>query len=238
MDNRKALLISIFAVILLVVAIIATSYAAFTANLTGTKDNIINTGSVSLKCNETTFNIGDANPTSDARGIAAANNTATCDLISTMEGDMKVGYDVALTDVDALSPNDGLSKNNVKIQVYKSVDDGKTEFLAGTTATTGVLVSGLENTKGKYDSGVLSYNLDSATISGNHTIKYIVKAWVTNEKPNVSVTTANGVCSNTEYKTEEDCKKAGEIWGTSKTETKNGGTFSFKLKIGATQVLG
>ena len=42
MDTKKVIVISVFAVILLVVAIIATSYAALTSNLSGTKENIIN----------------------------------------------------------------------------------------------------------------------------------------------------------------------------------------------------
>ena len=37
MDNKKVLGISIAAVVVLVIAIVATSYAAFTAQLTGTK---------------------------------------------------------------------------------------------------------------------------------------------------------------------------------------------------------
>ena len=238
MDNRKVLIISVFAVILLVVAIIATSYAAMTSNLTGSKDNKINTGTVSLKCDETTFNIKDATPMTDAKGIAASNNVATCELTSTMEGEMKIGYDVALTEVDELTPTDGLGVNNIKLEVYKSVDNGETIYLAGTSATQGVLVNSLQKQTGMYDKSILGYNLDSATIKGNHKVNYYVKAWVTSERSNsVTTTTEKGVCSDTKYTNEIDCKNAGEVWGNKTTSSKAGGSFSFKLKVGATQVL-
>ena len=238
MDNMKVIIISVFSVILLVVAIIATSYAAFTANLTGTKDNVINTGTVSLKCNETSFNIKNATPMTDSRGIASNDNVASCELVSTMDGEMKVGYDLALTEVDELSPTDGLGINNVKIDVYKSVDDGETIYLAGTTATRGVLINTLQNEKGKYDKSIQNYNVDSATIKGNHKVNYYIKAWVTSDNAGLVTTkTEKNVCSDTKYTNETDCKNAGEVWGTKTTSSKQGGTFSFKLKIGATQVL-
>ena len=237
MDNKKVIIISVFAVILLVVAIIATSYAAMTSNLTGTKSNTINTGTVSLKCNETTFNIKDAEPMTDAKGIASDNNMAACELVSTMEGEMNVGYDIALTAIDEQSPNDGLSAKDVKVDVYKSIDNGKTIYLAGTTATEGISVSNLQKNKGTYDKSILAYNLDSATIKGNHKVNYYIKAWVTSSKSSIKTTKQDKVCSNDKYKTEAECKKQGEIWGTKTTSSTPGGTFSFKLKVGATQVL-
>lgn len=237
MDNKKVIIISVFAVILLVAAIMFTSYGALTSNLSGSKDNVINTGTVSLKCNETTFNIKDAKPMTDAKGIASEDNLATCELVSTMDGEMNIGYDIALTEVDAKTPNDALTSKDIRIDVYKSVDNGKTVFLAGSTATKGVSVSSLEQKKGTYDKSILAYNLDSATIKGNHKVNYYIKAWVTSDKSSIKTTKEKEVCSNSEYKTEKECKDAGEVWGNKTTTSTPGGTFSFKLKVGATQVL-
>lgn len=237
MDNKKVIILSVFAVILLVISIIMTSYAALSSNLSGTKDNVINTGTVSLKCNETTFNIKDAKPMTDAKGIASDNNIASCELVSTMDGEMNIGYDIALTDIDAKSPNDGLSAKDVRVDVYKSVDDGKTIYLAGTTATQGTAISNLEKNSGKYDKSILNYNLDSSTIKGNHKVNYYIKAWVTSDKSSIKTTKEKEVCSNSKYKTKEECENNNEIWGTKTTTSTPGGTFSFKLKVGATQVL-
>lgn len=239
MDNKKVLGISIAAVVVLVVAIVATSYAVFTANLTGTKENTLNTGYVTMNCTETTFNLENTSPMTDTEGIGASNNAATCQLTSTMVGTMTVGYDVALTEVDATTPDDSISENNVKIQAYKSIDSGTTQYLAGTSSTAGVTVASLKAQAGQYDSSITNYKLDSATVTGNHTINYTIKAWVGSEGTGSNTSSSNdtGVCSDTSYSDEGTCEAAGEIWGTSQTQSQAGGSFSFKLKIGATQVL-
>lgn len=237
MDNKKVLLISIFAVILLVVIIIVMSYQTLTADLSGKGSGEVNTGTVSLKCNEKTFNIKDASPISDAKGIASDNNVASCELVSTMEGEMNVGYDIALTEVDEDTPNDNLTANDVKIDVYKSIDNGAITYLAGTSSTKGILVNDLLNSKGKYDKSILGYNLDSAVLNGNHKVNYYIKAWVTNDKTSVKTLKEKEVCSNNKYKTETECKKNGEVWGNKTTTSNPSGTFSFKLKVGATEVL-
>lgn len=237
MDNKKVLGISIAAVIVLVVAIVATSYAAFTADITGTKENTINTGYVTLNCTEATFGVSDTQPMTDAQGIAANNNAYTCTLQSTMVGTMNVGYDVALTDVDTATPSDTIGTGNVKIQAKKSIDSGTDAYLANTTSSAGVLISSLSDAAGTYDSTITAYKLDSATISGNHSVLYTIKAWVASEgaASNTSTSNTTGICSDTTYVTETTCEDAGEIWGTSQTQTQAGGTFSFKVKIGATQ---
>ncbi len=239
MNNKKVIIISIVSVLLLVVAIIATSYAVFTANLTGTKENKLTTGYVTMNCSETNFNLTNTKTMTDAEGIAlGSSNTATCTLTSTMAGTMTVGYDIGLTDVDTVTPSDGVGTGNVKIQAKKSVDSGTEQYLAGTTASAGVLVSSLASSAGQYDpTNVPSYKLDSATVSGNHSILYTVKSWVTSVGGANTTTTTNGKCSDTTYTTEAACKAAGEIWGVDQTSSQAGGSFSFKLKIGATQVL-
>lgn len=238
MDNKKVLGISIAAVVVLVIAIVATSYAAFTAQLTGTKENKLTTGYVKMNCAETRFAIANTSAMTDAQGIAASDNVATCTLTSEMVGSMTVGYDVALYDVDATSPSDSLTKNDVKIQATKSIDSGAVSYLAGTSSTAGVTVGTLENSAGQYDTSITNYKLDSATLTGNHSVLYSIKAWVANDSgSSVTNSASTGTCSDTSYSTESACKDAGEIWGSSQTQTQAGSSFSFKLKIGATQVL-
>ena len=236
-NNKKILIISVVAVLLLVVAIVATSYAMFTANLTGTKQNKINTGYVTLNCTETTFELSDTTAMSDADGIALADNAATCTLVSTMNGSMKIGYDIALADVDATSPSDSIGVNNVKVQITKVANSGTASYLAGTSATEGVLTSSLSGNAGTYDKTITGYNIDSEVIEGNNTIVYTVKAWVSSIGNGGANTQSSktGVCGDPTYTTQATCKAAGEIWGDNQTSSQAGGTFSFKLKVGATQ---
>lgn len=240
MDNKKVLGISIAAVVILVIAIVATSYAAFTADLTGTKENKLTTGYVKMNCAETNFAVSNTQPMTDAEGIAATDNVATCDLTSTMVGSMTVGYDVALYDVDKATPDDALNQDNVKIQASKSIDSGAVTYLAGTSSTAGVLVGDLASSAGQYDTSITAYKLDSATLTGDHSVLYSIKAWVASEgasSTTESSSNTTGVCSDQTYTSESTCEAAGEIWGTSQTESQSGASFSFKLKIGATQVL-
>ena len=80
--------------------------------------------------------------------------------------------------------------------------------------------------------------MDSATVEGNHTIVYTIKAWVASTGNGATTNSSNtsGECTDSTYTTQSTCEAAGEIWGTSQTTGQTGGSFSFKLKIGATQV--
>ena len=240
MDNKKVMGISVAAVVILVIAIIATSYAAFTANLTGTKENVLTSGYVTLNCAETNFTVTNSQAMTDTQGIAATNNAATCTLTSTMVGTMNIGYDIALADVDAASPSDSLTASNVKIQAKKTIDGGSAQYLAGTSSTAGVTVASLASSAGVYDTtNITSYKVDSATLTGNHTVVYTIKSWIASEgSGSTSTTTETDVCSEgTTYTTQSACEAAGGIWGDSQKVSQSGGEFSFKLKLGATQVL-
>lgn len=234
MDNKKVLGISIVAVIVLVISIIATSYAVFTANLTGTKENKLNSGYVSLNCAETNFTLNNTNVMTDTQGIAQTNNSASCTLTSTMNGTMRVGYDIALANV---TPSTSITTSDVKMQVSKKVDTAAATYIAGSTANAGVTVQSLASSAGTHDTSITSYKVDSDIITGNHTIVYTIKSWLASGG-NAAATTTNtsGVCSDSTKTTKETCVAAGGIWGDQQTSSSSGGTFSFQLKLGATQV--
>ena len=236
MENKKKkqITIAVIGVLILIIAIIGSAYAVFTATLTGVKENKLTTGYVTMVCNETNFTLSNTQPLTDEQGLALNNNEATCTLSTTMNGTMNIGYDVALYDV---TNSAALSENNVKIQASK-VDNSTTSYLAGSSATTGVLVSSIKTSAGQYDTSITGYKLDSATVNQTKTIEYKVKAWVANEEGNSTTTTnTDGYCSNQTYTTKETCESAGEIWGYDQKIGQDGGTFSFKLKVGASQVL-
>ncbi len=241
-EKKKSKLIIITAVILLllIATVTGVAYAMFSTSLTGTKENTISTGYVTMSCSETSFNITDTQVLTDAQGIAATNNAATCTLTTTMNGTMTLGYDVALTDVDADAPSDAIGEGNIKIQASKTIS-GNTTYLAGSSASAGVLVSSIASAAGQYDSSITGYKIDSATTAANESIQYTVKAWVASigagNGSDMSNSSATGVCTDTTYTTKEACETAGGVWGNSQQVTQSGGNFSFKLKVGATQVV-
>lgn len=114
-----------------------------------------------MVCNETNFTLNNTQVLTDEQGLALNNNEATCTLSTTMQGTMNIGYDFALYDV---TNSTALSENNVKIQASK-VDNSITSYLAGSSATEGVLVSSIKTSAGQYDSSITGYKLDSATVN-------------------------------------------------------------------------
>ncbi len=172
-DNKKKkqITIAVIGALILIIAIIGSAYAVFTATLTGVKQNKLTTGYVTMTCTETNFTLSDTSVKTDEEGIALENNEATCTLNTTMNGTMNIGYDVALYDVDSLTPSDSLTENNVKIQASK-VDNSTTSYLAGSSATEGVLVSSIKTSAGQYDTSITGYKLDSATVNTYNYNKY------------------------------------------------------------------
>lgn len=235
-NRKKQIAIALVGVIVLVIAIIGTSFAVFTANFTGTKENKLTTGYVTMSCNETNFTLSNTSAMTDTEGIALTNNEATCTLTTTMNGSMNIGYDVALYDV---TNSTALSENNVKIQASKVVNS-TTTYLAGSSATAGVLVSSIKTSAGQYDNTITGYKIDSATINSTKTVVYKIKGWVASGGSGsgaLTPTNTDGYCSDTTKTTKAACESAGEIWGYDQKVGQAGGTFSFKLKVGASQVL-
>jgi hypothetical protein len=229
MKNKILIVIGIVAI---VGVIAATSYAMYTASFTGTKENKIKGGSVFMSCNEGTFSLTDTTSMTDEQGLALTNNEWTCTLTTTMNGNMNIGYDVALYD---LTPSANLATGNIKMRALK-IKNSNTTYLVG-NATSGELMSSISGQKGTYDKSITGYKLDSATTNTSEEVVYKIKAWVASENGEPTSTNVNGKCSNTTYTTQSACEAAGEIWGYAQQQEQAGGTFSFKVKVGATQVL-
>lgn len=231
-NKKKQLTITIIGVLILVITIIGSAYAVFTANLTGVKENKLTTGYVTMVCNETNFTLSNTQPLTDEQGLALNNNEATCTLTTTMAGTMNIGYDFALYDV---TPSAKITASDVKIRVSKT-DNGTTTYPQG-TATSGVLLSTIASTPGQYDTTITGYKVDSGTINTSKTITYNVKSWVASEQQSENVATnTDGYCSDETYTTKEACQSAGEVWGYNQKQGQAGGNFSFKLKVGAKQI--
>ena len=231
-NNKKPLIVLSIVTGLLLVALVAVSYAAFTANLTGVKQNKLTTGYVLMNCSETNFTLSNTQPLTDEQGIALQNNEATCTLTTTITGTMNIGYDFALANV---TPSSTITAADVKIRASKT-ENSNTTYVQG-TATEGVLLSTIASTGGQYDTSITGYKVDSGTVNTSKTITYNVKSWVASEQTGENTTTnTDGYCSDETKTTKAACEDAGEVWGYNQKSSQAGGTFSFKLKVGAKQI--
>lgn len=212
MDKKKTLILSILGVIVLVIAVVGISYAMYTFTGTGSKENLITTGSVSVDVpSETsTITLDSSYSATDAAGVGNG-ETLEFSVKSNLKGDAPIKYEVGFDVVESNVPG-GLKAKDVNFNLKKGTDT----YLLG-TATTGVtLASRYANAGTIKDNGgatvISNYLVDSGTLTGEQTFNYVVKAWI-NEDYNLP-TTGSGTCGGTPTvpTTEENCKAIYGIW--------------------------
>ena len=136
-NHKKTLILSIIGILVLIIAVVGVSFAMFTFTGTGTKENILKTGTITISFDDATednkIEITNQYPESDTTGMADTNNETTF----TVKGDwgtspLTVNYEVGLSDV---TPGATLTNQYVKVAIKK----GST-YVKG-SATGGVAIS-------------------------------------------------------------------------------------------------
>lgn len=220
-NNKKTLILSIVGILVLVIAVVGVSFAMYSFTGTGSQENLIKTGTVSMDFDSSLtggnhFTVTNKYPMSDAKGIAQTDSKATFGVTATWgTAKMTVKYDLAIVDI---TEGTTLTEDYVKIALLGSTGN----VIVGTAdgdgdLTAGVAISTLKNA-GSPNSLYSSYGLTSGTLTtSGQSDKYTVLAYVSSayDLPDDSANTSN--TGNTHKKT-------------SKSET-----FSFKIGISAKQ---
>lgn len=164
--NKKTLILSILAVLVLIIAVVGVSYAMYTFAATGTKENYIQTGSISLNYqNEATCTVSNAYPKTMEVGLANPDCTMSFDVVASLAGTTTINYELGLTYDGAVT----LPTNAIRFTLQK----GETYILG--SAAAGVLMS--DYTAAGAIAGLTNrIQADSFTASGTHS--YVLKAWV------------------------------------------------------------
>src|SRR5574344_866369 len=77
-NNKKTLILSIIGILVLVIAVVGVSFAMYSFSGTGSKQNVIQTGTVTMNFNpDNNFTVTNKYPMSDAQGIAQTDSKAT-----------------------------------------------------------------------------------------------------------------------------------------------------------------
>ena len=179
-NNKKTLILSIIGILVLVIAVIGVSFAMFTFTGTGTKDNVIKTGTITIKYTDGATGTADNKieldntyPQSDALGSAATDNKT--DLAVTGEwgsSAMTINYELGITDISAGAT---LTSDYVKVRVLKGSNP-----VVG-TANTGVTIASLQNVAGP-NGLVDNYYLTGGTMTASGTVDtYTIQAWVSDQ---------------------------------------------------------
>lgn len=202
MDNKKTLMLSVIGVLVLIVVVVGVSYAMYSFTGTGTKENVITTGSISVVVDPTTDpETGDAltdqtqikltnqYAMTDGKGSAITPATEESALLkfyvaATLSGNTTINYEVGIAKNACTETTDGgvtygcLQDSEVNFNLKKG-----TEYLKG-TATTGVAfstIAGVEGTLGKANKAegrIANYLLDADSFTASGLKTYELRAWV------------------------------------------------------------
>ena len=214
-NNKKTLILSIVGILVLVIAVVGVSFAMYSFTGTGSKENVITTGTVSMNFDpDNNFNVTNQYPMSDAKGVAQSDNKATFGVTADFSNSaMSIKYDLGITNIQA---GETLTAEHIKVALL----DGEGNVIVGTHGaentdlTAGVTIASLQDQAGT--NGLISnHALTSGTITASgQTDNYTIIAYVadTYDLP------------TDEAQSTENVKK------TTKSET-----FSFKVGVSAVQ---
>ena len=230
MENKKTLIISIVGILVLVIAVIGISFAAFTYAATGTKTNLIRTGSITLdvgKAEGNSFVFDGTYPMTDSKGVSLTENRAEVAVSSSWPSSapMTIKYDLG---IEIVSEGATLKSNYIKVALVDSTGKVLVGQGSGTNLTGGVTISSLASTKGP-NNLITTYGLTGGTISASGTTdRYTIMAWVS-EEYDLPVDKTNTTTDN-----------SGNNSITSGLHKKQTGseTYKFKVKVIGTQVTG
>mgnify|MGYP004566858609 FL=1 len=260
MENNKTMVLSILGVLVLVIAVVGVSFAMYTFSATGTRENTISTGSVSLTFSadqQQLFALDNEYIKTDAQGLASEGKSFS--LTSALNGTMNVAYEIGFTEVtqDNTNLTDSLVMVNIKdnndnylmgsASAGATINSVKANVGFDQTAIDNMITGNAAASTGKVlaNSFLLNeYVFDKGTINGTTGVNktYTIKAWISDQyqlkggeasTANKTYCTVNGAVDSSKD-TAEACKAADGTWTQEKATTAE--TFSFKIKVSATQV--
>ena len=222
-NNKKTLILSIVGILVLVIAVVGVSFAMYSFTGTGTKENVITTGTVSMNFTEgsNNFTLTNKYPMTDAQGVT---QDKTNFAVTAAWGFSKltIKYDIGISSITSGAT---LNENYIKVALL----DGSGNVIVGggkgtSTLTSGVTIASLATTAGP-NNLITSYGLTGGTINtSGATDNYKILAYV---------------ADNYDLPTDPDnttIYNGGTVTRdlTSKKTTKSE-TFSFKITVKAAQ---
>ena len=179
--SSKQILISILGVVILIVAVVGISFAAFTYSQTGTKINTITTGTITMNYNEPSAGITlkDALPMTDASGIALTGTGNTFDFtVNTTiqgKGTTTINYLITASEVNPSFPNSG-------VKVYLTSNDDKTVELVPTKVSELAITESNNAAGAPTGQKILKTKAITTTDTAvNQTVSYRLRMWVADD---------------------------------------------------------
>ena len=158
--------------VLLFVMVIGVSYAAYKFSATGTKENVISTGTISMSYSQNSFiDLKHTYPKTDTYAIATKEDKSSMEFSVSMEtsGTKQINYALAITNIE-----EGTTLKSDKVKIYLEKEGKVVNNFETNKGQT------IESFKNKYVEGLIdSYAIyqDILTTS-NKTHHYILTSWI------------------------------------------------------------
>lgn len=188
-NSKQMMILSLVGIVILVLAVIGISFAAFNYSQTGSKENTITTGVIKMSYNNPTngINITNALPTTDTTGkaLTGTNNVFDFTVTATITGTATINWGITAT----TTPGTSLTDSYVKVYLTdRGTGTSDTQILAPT------IVSSLTKTTSgnAYGAPTGQYILTTGTYTSTTTDNYRLRMWVAD--------TYTGTSSSNTYK--------------------------------------
>lgn len=236
-DNKKTLVLSIIGILVLVIAVVGVSFAMFSFSGTGTKQNVITTGTVSLDFSTVeggtttnVINVDNQYPMDDTNGVSLADITkskADFSVKANYQADMTINYEVGIVDINKTGDiTEGavtIPEENVKVILINSAGEAVVGTKVGENYT-GATVASLASESGTKNLITNYYLAGGSFNKGDNLDKYSIYAYLDKDyQLPVDATKSTTDNAGTVTRTNESKKT------TKKAE------FSFKLVVKAAQ---
>ncbi len=188
-NSKQMMILSLVGIVILVLAVIGISFAAFNYSQTGSKENTITTGVIKMSYNNPTngINITNALPTSDATGkaLTGTNNVFDFTVTATITGTATINWGITAT----TTPGSSLTDSYVKVYLTdRGTGTSDTQIFAPKTVS-----SLTKTTSGNaYGAPTGQYILTTGTYTSTTTDNYRLRMWVAD--------TYTGTSSSNTYK--------------------------------------
>lgn len=201
MDNKKTLMLSVIGVLVLIVVVVGVSYAMYSFTGTGTKENVISTGSISVVVDPTEDPVTHQALT-DQTQIKLTNQYAMTDgtgsaitpvegesallkfyVAATLNGNTTIKYEIGITKNACSETTDGgvtygcLQDDEVNFNLKKGTGYVKGGPGTGVAFST---IAGAAGNLGKAENGlrIANYLLDADSFNASGLKTYELRAWV------------------------------------------------------------
>ena len=131
MEKKKEKVIILGLILIMIVAVVGVSYAAFSYTDTGTKVNSITSGAITMTYTESdnVISMDGALPTTDKTGTVRLKEGEYFDftISSTITGNVNINYEISAKDIT--SSDRKIDGSNIKLYLTKITEDGTEEAL-------------------------------------------------------------------------------------------------------------